>query len=84
MHLDHVGGDAAKREAGVDAALDHFLTNIFDSGQRGSAGSGLDREAFLEIAAVDDHLRGVHRKQDVARVLGVTDGSRRDLGRVSD
>ena len=84
MHLDHVGGDSSEREAGVDAPLDHFLSNIFDSGQRGSAGSGLNRESFLEITAVDNDFGGVHREQDVARVLGVTDGSRRDLGRVSD
>ena len=79
MHLDHMGGDSTKREAGVDAPLDHFLTNIFDRGERRSTGSGLDREALLEVAAVDNDLGGVHSEQDVARVLGVADGSGRDL-----
>ena len=84
MHLDHVGGDSSEREAGMNAPLDHFFTNIFDRGKRSSTGPGLDRESFLEIAAVDDDLGCVHREQDVARVLGVADGSGRNLGGIPD
>ena len=84
VHLDHVCGDAAQGVAGLDAAVDHLLAYVLDGGQRGAARAGLDREAVVEVAAVDDYLGGLLGQEDVARVLGVADGAGGDLGAVAD
>ncbi len=80
VQSDHVRRDAAEGEAAVHSLLDHLLADVLHRGEGRSAGSGLDGETFLEVAAVDNHLRRFLGEKDVARVLGVADGSRRDLG----
>ncbi|SQB21191.1 Uncharacterised protein [Citrobacter koseri] len=50
MQVDNRGGNAAQREIRVNIAAAHFVFQKTGYCQRGAAGSGLQREAFLEIA----------------------------------
>ena len=84
VHLDHVGSDAAQRKAGFDALVDHALADILHRSERCSARTCLYGEARLEVAAVDYHLGSLLGEENVARVLGVADGTRGDLRRVAD
>ena len=70
-----MGGDATQSEAGGDALVDHALTDICHGGQRSTTRTSLNREALLEVATVDNHLGSLLGQQDVARVLGVADGT---------
>ena len=82
VELHHVGGDAAKGEACLDSAGYHFLADVFNGGKGGATGSCLDAEAVLEVTGVNYHFCSLFGKEDIPRVLGVTDGSGRNLGTV--
>ena len=83
VHLHHVSGDAAEGERSLDALVYHALTYILHGSERSAARTGLYRKSVLEVAAVHDHLRSLLSEQNVARVLGVADGSRSNLRRVA-
>ena len=41
MQLNHVAGDATQGEAGLDALVDHTLTQVLGNGERSTARTGL-------------------------------------------
>ena len=83
MQLHHVSGDAAESERSLDATVNHLLTDVLHGSQRGAARTRLNGEAVAEVAAVDDDLCSLLGEQDVAWVLRVADGTRRNLRRVA-
>ena len=54
--LYHRAGDAAEREARVDVFLNHRLAQKSRNAQLCAAGTGLEREPVVEIAAVYDDV----------------------------
>ena len=75
MHLNHVGCDATECERSLDALVNHALADILDSCQRSATRTGLDREALLEVAAIDNNLGSLLCKKDVARVLCIANST---------
>ena len=83
MQFHHVAGDTTQSETGLDALVNHTLTQILGHGERSTARTGLHREAVLKVTAVHHHLGSLLGEQDVARVLGVANGTRGNLARVT-